>query len=67
MYSNFLQKCVNKDPELPGLSKLLEFFKSQYYDERLKLVKPNDFSDFSAYHVKKVCTIKYIEMFLPNI
>ena len=36
------------------MDKLLQFFQDQYYDKKLKLVRPNDFDDFAAYHLKKV-------------
>src|SRR3990167_5779778 len=47
-----LAVSANKEAELVSLERLIGFFKHQYYDQRLGLPSPNDFSDFSLYYLK---------------
>lgn len=48
-----LTTMTNRVADCAGSQRLLLYFKAHYYDARLEMVRPNDFSDMPQYHVKK--------------
>jgi transcription initiation factor TFIID subunit 2 len=48
-----MSKFSDQNVRNTALAQLMKFFKSRFYDEKMLYVKPNDFSNFAEYFLKK--------------